>query len=149
MYYAPSLYSNTTRLSDLTSLLLLNINQFPAPSPAHELALSPPFVRSISTYISHLDPSVRRCGMLVAEEVARGKWKGRADAVPHEEILLRDADTGTPQERQRKAYIFPGKPGARSAVCTHVGRMYSCTLCAMHQAWFCSLRTSLRSSSVV
>ncbi|KAI8998869.1 telomere length regulation protein-domain-containing protein [Trametes punicea] len=44
----------------------------------------PPFVQSISTYISHLDPSVRRCGMLVAEEVARaagkslnfGEWDG-------------------------------------------------------------------------
>ncbi|KAJ8468271.1 hypothetical protein ONZ51_g9750 [Trametes cubensis] len=45
-----------------------------------------------------------------AEEVARGKWKGRADAAPLEEILLRDTDTGTPEER-RKAYIFPGKPG--------------------------------------
>lgn len=69
---------------DLTSLLLLTINHFPAPAPAHELALSPPFIRSISTYISHLDPSVRRCGMLVAEEVANtagkaldfGEWDG-------------------------------------------------------------------------
>ncbi|KAI0747877.1 telomeric DNA binding protein [Daedaleopsis nitida] len=74
----------------LTSLLLLTINQFPAPSPAHELALSPPFVRSISTYISHLDPSVRRCGMLVAEEVARaagkalnfGEWEGEDQGRP-------------------------------------------------------------------
>lgn len=48
------------------------------------MALSPSFVQSVSTYISHLDPSVRRCGMLVAEEVARaagksldfGDWEG-------------------------------------------------------------------------
>ncbi|KAH9853981.1 telomeric DNA binding protein [Lenzites betulinus] len=67
-----------------TSLLLITLKYFPPPSPAHELSLSPPFVQSISTYISHLDPSVRRCGMLVAEEVARaagksldfGDWKG-------------------------------------------------------------------------
>lgn len=30
---------------------------------------------SISTYISHMDGSVRRCGMLVAEEVARASGK--------------------------------------------------------------------------
>ncbi len=34
------------------------------------LAFSPPFITSISTYLTHLDHSVRRCGMLVAEEVA-------------------------------------------------------------------------------
>ena len=70
--------------TDLTTLLLLIIAYFPPPSPAHELALSPPFVKSISAYISHIDPSVRRCGMLAAEEVARwagktldfGEWEG-------------------------------------------------------------------------
>ncbi|EJF62435.1 hypothetical protein DICSQDRAFT_154331 [Dichomitus squalens LYAD-421 SS1] len=68
----------------LTALLLLTVNHFPALSPAHELVMSPQFVQSISLYISHLDPSVRRCGMLVAEEVARaagkkldfGEWEG-------------------------------------------------------------------------
>lgn len=53
-------------------------------SPVFSLALSPSFISSISVYISHLDPSVRRCGMLVAEEVARqagkqldfGEWDG-------------------------------------------------------------------------
>ena len=34
-----------------------------------------PFIHSISTYIGHLDPAVRRCGMLVAEEVARRTGK--------------------------------------------------------------------------
>lgn len=70
--HAPSVSDETT---DLTALLLVTIRYFPAPSPAHELALSSPFIQSISTYISHLDPSVRRCGMLVAEEVARASGK--------------------------------------------------------------------------
>ncbi|TFK90973.1 telomeric DNA binding protein [Polyporus arcularius HHB13444] len=73
-----------------TALLLLTLSHFPPPSPAHDLALSPPFVRSVSTYISHLDPSVRRCGMLVAEEVARaagktldfGEWDGDDQGKP-------------------------------------------------------------------
>ncbi|KAI0085456.1 telomere length regulation protein-domain-containing protein [Irpex rosettiformis] len=51
------------------------------------LSFSPPFITSIATYISHLDPSVRRCGMLVAEEVAKasgkkldfGDWDGDSD----------------------------------------------------------------------
>ncbi|KAI0816063.1 hypothetical protein BC628DRAFT_1150836, partial [Trametes gibbosa] len=68
----------------VTSLLLITLKYFPPPNPAHDLTLSPSFVQSISTYISHLDPSIRRCGMLVAEEVARasgkslnfGDWEG-------------------------------------------------------------------------
>ncbi|KAH9901137.1 telomeric DNA binding protein [Cubamyces lactineus] len=72
----------------LTALLLITLRHFPEPSPAHELALSPQLVQSVSTYISHLDPSVRRCGMLVAEEVARaagksldfGDWEGEDDS---------------------------------------------------------------------
>ncbi|KAL1947580.1 hypothetical protein VTO73DRAFT_13304 [Trametes versicolor] len=68
----------------VTSLLLVTLKCFPSPSPAHDMALSPSFVQSVSTYISHLDPSVRRCGMMVAEEVARaagksldfGDWEG-------------------------------------------------------------------------
>ena len=51
------------------------------------LAMSSSFIKSISTYLSHLDPSVRRCGMLVAEEVARasgkaldfGDWDGEVE----------------------------------------------------------------------
>ncbi|KAI0350246.1 hypothetical protein OH77DRAFT_1593714 [Trametes cingulata] len=39
-----------------------------------------------------------------AEEVARGKWKGRADAVPCTEVPLREGDG-------RRAYTFPGTPG--------------------------------------
>jgi telomere length regulation protein len=51
------------------------------------LSLSSAFISAVTTYISHLDPSVRRCGMLVAEEVARtcgktldfGDWDGDKD----------------------------------------------------------------------
>ncbi|KAI8999005.1 hypothetical protein BD414DRAFT_454355 [Trametes punicea] len=39
-----------------------------------------------------------------AEEVARGKWKGRTDAAPCTEILLKDTEG-------RTAYVFPGTPG--------------------------------------
>ena len=59
-------------LIDLTLLFLTAISYLPAASSTlRELATSVPLIRSISTYIGHLDPSVRRCGMLVAEEVAR------------------------------------------------------------------------------
>ncbi|KAH9946325.1 uncharacterized protein BXZ73DRAFT_86467 [Epithele typhae] len=68
----------------LTALLILTVSSFPPLSPAHKLALSAPFIQVISTYISHVDPSIRRCGMLVAEEIARaagksldfGSWDG-------------------------------------------------------------------------
>ncbi|KIP04779.1 hypothetical protein PHLGIDRAFT_25407 [Phlebiopsis gigantea 11061_1 CR5-6] len=75
-----------------TSLLLLTVSYLSTSksggnSVITTLALSPPFVKGVSLYISHLDPSVRRCGMLVAEEVARasgktldfGDWEGDAD----------------------------------------------------------------------
>lgn len=44
-----------------------------------------------------------------AEEIARGKWHGRADAVQRTEIPLRNGRTGI-------GYTFPGTPGARSTV---------------------------------
>lgn len=48
-----------------------------------------------------------------AEETARGGWRGRADAVECTEILLhRDTEAGG--AGGRKAYIFPGTPGAPS-----------------------------------
>ena len=71
--------------SDVTLLLLATIAYLPPASAVlADIALSPPFIRSIGTYIGHLDPSVRRCGMLVAEEVAHktgkqldfGDWEG-------------------------------------------------------------------------
>lgn len=76
----------------MTSLFLLIVSYLTVTSGSldaiRSLASSPPFVKSISTYITHLDPSVRRCGMLVAEEVAKasgknldfGDWDGIDDA---------------------------------------------------------------------
>ncbi|KAH9952216.1 telomeric DNA binding protein [Amylocystis lapponica] len=82
-------HSFLSRHHYLTSLFLIAVCSFRGSkggtlSPVHALALSPPFISAVSTYISHLDPSVRRCGMLVAEEVARaagkkldfGDWEG-------------------------------------------------------------------------
>ncbi|OSX64936.1 hypothetical protein POSPLADRAFT_1044368 [Postia placenta MAD-698-R-SB12] len=69
-------HSILSRHRYMTSLLLLTLASARPPEPTFQsLAFSPPFIRAISTYISHLDPAVRRCGMLVAEEVARGAGK--------------------------------------------------------------------------
>lgn len=57
--------------TDLTTLLLLVF--FCLPTASHSvqaLGVSPDFISAISAYISHLDPAVRRCGMLAAELVA-------------------------------------------------------------------------------
>ncbi len=58
------------------------------------------------------------------EETIRGGWRGRPDAVECTEISLHD---GTGAGDGRKAYVFPGTPGARLpcvpcrwAVCVHV-----------------------------
>ncbi|KAH9038997.1 telomere length regulation protein-domain-containing protein [Lactarius pseudohatsudake] len=60
----------------LTLLFLATISHLPNSSATlRDLALSGPFIRSIGTYIGHLDPSVRRCGMIVAEEVAHRSGK--------------------------------------------------------------------------
>ena len=57
-------------------MLLVTICYFPAESKqTSSLAFSPPFISSIGSYISHLDQSVRRCGMLVAEIVAQRTGK--------------------------------------------------------------------------
>ncbi|KAH9977269.1 telomere length regulation protein-domain-containing protein [Lactifluus volemus] len=69
-------YSLLGRHHYLTLLLLTVISYLPTSSATlRDLALSGPFIRSIATYIGHLDPSVRRCGMLVAEEVAHRTGK--------------------------------------------------------------------------
>ncbi|KAI0303468.1 telomere length regulation protein-domain-containing protein [Multifurca ochricompacta] len=60
----------------LTLMLLIAISYLPSSSVTlRDLAFSGPFIRSVGTYIGHLDPSVRRCGMLVAEEVAHRTGK--------------------------------------------------------------------------
>lgn len=69
--------------SDITALFLVLLSY--SPSSANKLALSPVFISATGTYIKHLDPTIRRCGMLVAEEVATlagkkldfGDWEGR------------------------------------------------------------------------
>jgi len=73
---------NPSLLLDITALFLVLLSY--APSSANNLALSPTFISAIGTYIKHLDPVIRRCGMLVAEEVATlagkmldfGDWRG-------------------------------------------------------------------------
>lgn len=67
--------------------------------------MSPLFMSGIGTYIGHMDNSVRRCGMLVAEIVAQragkkldfGDWEGDADGrgwarAVRNLIMERDAD---------------------------------------------------------
>ncbi|OSD02819.1 hypothetical protein PYCCODRAFT_1435097 [Trametes coccinea BRFM310] len=102
----------------VTLSLLITVSSFSAPSPAHELALSPPFVQSISVYISHLDPSVRRCGMLVAEEIARaagksldfGEWEGDDQGKVwcrqvRELIKACDVDAEEPAEEPEETHV--------------------------------------------
>lgn len=93
----------TARLpfSDITSLFLVLLSH--SPSSANRLVLSPTFISAVGTYIKHLDPAIRRCGMLVAEEVASlagkkldfGDWEG-GDAhmswVRSLRILLKERD---------------------------------------------------------
>ncbi|KAF9246576.1 telomere length regulation protein-domain-containing protein [Melanogaster broomeanus] len=76
------------KLLDISTLLLLVVTHFPPSSEqVTSVALSPSFISAVGTYISHLDSSIRRCGMLVAEVVASragknlafGDWEGDED----------------------------------------------------------------------
>lgn len=61
---------------DLTTIILLTVLSFPSNAPpVQSLAFSTEFISAISTFISHLDPAVRRCGMLAAEIVAKQTGK--------------------------------------------------------------------------
>ncbi|KAG8903295.1 telomere binding protein [Tulasnella sp. 403] len=64
-------YSLLSRHRYMTAVLLLAISLLP-PSSDHlrSLSTSRPFLESIGLYIGHTDPSICRCGMLVAEVVA-------------------------------------------------------------------------------
>ncbi|KAJ3495032.1 hypothetical protein NLJ89_g10692 [Agrocybe chaxingu] len=82
-------HSLISRHRYMTSLLLVTVSYFPPSSQHVDVLVSmPSFIQAISMYISHLDPSVRRCGMLAAEDVARlcgkklefGGWDGQ-DAI--------------------------------------------------------------------
>ncbi|KAF8845019.1 hypothetical protein BDN67DRAFT_942632 [Paxillus ammoniavirescens] len=81
-------HSLLSRHQYLTTLLVLVVAHFqPSSEEVTSLALSPAFISAVGAYISHLDGSVRRCGMLVAELVAGragkdldfGDWEGDED----------------------------------------------------------------------
>ncbi|KIY51038.1 hypothetical protein FISHEDRAFT_38201 [Fistulina hepatica ATCC 64428] len=56
----------------LTTHFLLTISHFPAlGNEVKAVSLKPSFISSMTTYIGHMDNSVRRCGMLSAEIVAQ------------------------------------------------------------------------------
>jgi telomere length regulation protein len=69
---------------DVTALFLLALSNLKASVFAEALAFDSTFVTGVSAYIGHVDPAVRRCGMLVAEVVAAragkqldfGDWDG-------------------------------------------------------------------------
>lgn len=96
----------------MTSLLLLTISYFPPSSSSIQKIVSQPqFISSISVYISHLDPTVRRCGMLVAEVVAHlcdkklnfGPWEGDGEGKPwcralRELVKSKDVDVPDTEE---------------------------------------------------
>ncbi|KAH7886252.1 telomere length regulation protein-domain-containing protein [Phlebopus sp. FC_14] len=72
----------------ISVLFLLAVTYFPlASKEVKSVALSPAVISAVGHYISHLDNSVRRCGMLVAEIVAGragknlnfGDWEGDED----------------------------------------------------------------------
>ncbi|KAL5536155.1 TEL2 [Sanghuangporus sanghuang] len=72
----------------LTTALLLAIHSLPTSHPAiQSLAFSGAFIGAVSLYISHLDPCVRRCGMLAAEFLAERtntkldfkQWEGEGE----------------------------------------------------------------------
>ncbi|KAG6866094.1 hypothetical protein C0991_008846 [Blastosporella zonata] len=78
-------HSLLSRHRYMTSLLLIAISYLsPSSEVATTVSLSPLFISGIGLYVGHLDPSVRRCGMLAAEVVAQragkkldfGDWDG-------------------------------------------------------------------------
>ncbi|KAJ7273520.1 telomere length regulation protein-domain-containing protein [Mycena haematopus] len=122
----------------LTTLLLVTLSYFPSSSPKlQSLALSPTLISGVGRYIGHLDSSIRRCGMLVAEVVAHlsgkkldfGDWEGdeggKAWARTVRQLLLaRDSDanlgdaeeTRPPSdESEIRQIITPGIQSARTA----------------------------------
>ncbi|KIJ17360.1 hypothetical protein PAXINDRAFT_73569 [Paxillus involutus ATCC 200175] len=81
-------HSLLSRHQYISTLLVLVVAHFrPSSEEVTSLALSPAFISAVGAYIGHLDGSVRRCGMLVAEIVAGragknldfGDWEGDED----------------------------------------------------------------------
>jgi len=101
--------------ADITALLLVTLSYFPTSSQVVKtLSTNPHFLKGISTYISHLDVSVRRCGMLVGEIAAElcnqtlrfGDWDGEDAGKPwcrslRNLLTARDADTALAQPDDR------------------------------------------------
>ncbi|KAF4615270.1 hypothetical protein D9613_002794 [Agrocybe pediades] len=96
----------------MTSLLLVTVSYFPkSSSSVLKLASTVSFINAISVYISHLDASVRRCGMLAAEVVAHlcdkkldfGDWDGDGFGKPwcrSIRSLLESRDVDAPLEME-------------------------------------------------
>ncbi|KAF9451205.1 hypothetical protein P691DRAFT_663711 [Macrolepiota fuliginosa MF-IS2] len=97
-------HSLLSRHRYLTSLFLLTASYLPS-DDLQAVVFSPLFMQGIGTYISHLDTSVRRCGMLTAEVIAQrtdkklafGDWEGDDSGKPwcrqmRELIKAKDAE---------------------------------------------------------
>ncbi|KAG6832422.1 hypothetical protein H0H87_001582 [Tephrocybe sp. NHM501043] len=102
-------HSLLSRHRYMTSLFLIAISYLPPSSEVTmSISLSPLFISGIGLYVGHLDPSVRRCGMLAAEFVAQrvgkkldfGDWDGEDSGKPwarelRELLKYRDVDVDT------------------------------------------------------
>ncbi|KAG6891043.1 hypothetical protein C0992_010705 [Termitomyces sp. T32_za158] len=84
-------HSLLSRHRYMTSILIVAISYLPPSSPRiTSISLSPLFISGIGLYVGHLDPSVRRCGMLAAEVIAQragkkldfGDWDGEDSGKP-------------------------------------------------------------------
>ncbi|PFH46357.1 hypothetical protein AMATHDRAFT_155382 [Amanita thiersii Skay4041] len=64
-------HSSLSKHRYLTTFLLLVISRMPRNSPeVQRLITLPSFIKAVGSYVSHLDPLIRICGMLTAEIVA-------------------------------------------------------------------------------
>lgn len=112
--------------ADMSTLLLLVATHFlPSSNEATSIAHSPSLVSAVGTYLCHSDPSVRRCGMLVAEVVASraGKtlnfddWEGDNDGRDWARRLRelcshRDIDFEPSPLHENGVQVNDGEPGA-------------------------------------
>jgi telomere length regulation protein len=117
-------------------MMLLSIMSVPFPSKdVQRLSLSPAFIESIGTYINHLDPAVRRCGLLVAEVVAgaTGKklcfnqWEGSGQGQEwarsvRKLILTKDCEAEEAESDVVKLEIADTPPAVSSATLAHSER---------------------------
>ncbi|TFK26384.1 telomeric DNA binding protein [Coprinopsis marcescibilis] len=119
----------------VTSLLLITASYFlPDSPPLQKIAFSTSFIEGITKYLSHQDSSVRHCGMLAAEEIARmtnkkldfGGWEGEDAGKPWAKTLrqlIRGRDVDAEVEQPDKDATTDGipveeisTPGAKDAV---------------------------------